>query len=562
MPASSASEISTLAVVFLFGLLMLAVALFPLSELFLALYRRSVVRSMGGSREARAAAPEHGAPTGLAPGPLDVSVLSAPEAPVADAHPGDHVFDRVARSRTATGLAYCLAGLVYAAVMAVAMALQSNDVSFSRWLALTVLFAWPVTLLAFQFSVLGRRGKWAVAVVNAFALVYALETFQDIAFGILGGNLSAMAIAFMVRARRIRAVAPLVAAFLSIQLAALAGVFALLGLFSNARDENDVPINLFENGWITFGLFLALAIGGPLIGWLTLRWAGYFYERKRASDQTITVAATWLPFVGMQSLAFAGDDARWMLAGLLAFAIFLAVSAVAFRWRRRRAGVAAPGPRLLVLRVFALGRRSRRLFDRIAERWRYVGSVQLIAGPDLATSTVEPHEFFDFLRRRLGARFIASEAAVEARFDEMDTAPDHDGRFRVTDFFCRDHVWQTVLGRLAKDSDVVLMDLRGFSTANAGCTYEIGELLNAVPLDRIVLVVDQRTDEPFLSTVLTAAWERMPMTSPNRFAATPTLRVFRETGWRGLDHEKLLRLLCRSVTQAGRSAASRERVVT
>lgn len=68
-----------------------------------------------------------------------------------------------------------------------------------------------------------------------------------------------------------------------------------------------------------------------------------------------------------------------------------------------------------------------------------------------------------------------------------------------------------------------------------------------MPVERIVLIVDGRTDQPFLSRVLDVAWEQLPANSPNRFASGATLRVFRETGWRRLDHEKLLWLLCRGV---------------
>ena len=57
-------------------------------------------------------------------------------------------------------------------------------------------------------------------------------------------------------------------------------------------------------------------------------------------------------------------------------------------------------PTLLLLRVFALGHRSERLFDALSKRWLRAGSISMIAGPDLVTSTVEPHEFLDFINVR------------------------------------------------------------------------------------------------------------------------------------------------------------------
>jgi hypothetical protein len=144
-----------------------------------------------------------------------------------------------------------------------------------------------------------------------------------------------------------------------------------------------------------------------------------------------------------------------------------------------------------------LGKRSERLFDALAKHWRHVGSMRLIAGPDLATTTIEPHEFLDFLGGKLARRFIDGPDALNQRISEMDLKPDGDGRFRVCDFFCHEDTWQMTLTRLVADSDAVLMDLRGFSQENHGVVYEIEELISVVPLERVVFVIDQTTDEKF-----------------------------------------------------------------
>jgi len=46
------------------------------------------------------------------------------------------------------------------------------------------------------------------------------------------------------------------------------------------------------------------------------------------------------------------------------------------------------------------------------------------------------------------------------------------------------------------------MDLRGFTRQNAGCVFEIHELARAVPLSRVVFIVDERTDERLLADTL------------------------------------------------------------
>jgi hypothetical protein len=47
-----------------------------------------------------------------------------------------------------------------------------------------------------------------------------------------------------------------------------------------------------------------------------------------------------------------------------------------------------------------------------------------------------------------------------------------------------------------------MMDLRGFSRHNAGCIFELHELARLVPLERVVFVIDRRTDETLLAETL------------------------------------------------------------
>lgn len=70
---------------------------------------------------------------------------------------------------------------------------------------------------------------------------------------------------------------------------------------------------------------------------------------------------------------------------------------------------------LLLLRSFSLGKASERLFDALERYWRHAGSIQLIAGVDLATRTIEPHEFLDFMSGKLARRFIDGPAALAQR---------------------------------------------------------------------------------------------------------------------------------------------------
>lgn len=103
----------------------------------------------------------------------------------------------------------------------------------------------------------------------------------------------------------------------------------------------------------------------------------------------------------------------------------------------------------------------------------------MIAGPDLVT-TVEPHEFLDFVRGRIGRQFVSNAADVEQRLSALVKMPDPDGRYRISEFFCHNDTRQMTMERLAASRDVVLMDLRGFSPRNQGCIYELGRLLDGI----------------------------------------------------------------------------------
>jgi hypothetical protein len=257
---------------------------------------------------------------------------------------------------------------------------------------------------------------------------------------------------------------------------------------------------------VMFGVsFFGFFIVWPL-GWLMLLLIRKLYERKKISHQSITVDAIWLMFGFAISLMLASRGAIWLFGGLLAFLGFKVVAWAGLGLLRSGTAQTQKTPRLLLLRVFSLGKRSERLFAALATHWRHAGSMELIAGPDLATTTLEPQEFLDFLTGRLGRRFIDEPQTLERRFSEMDTKPDQDGRFRVNDFFCHDDTWRMVLSRLVKESDAVLMDLRGFSSQNQGCVFEVNELINVAPLARVIFVIDHTTDQPFLLENVRQSW--------------------------------------------------------
>jgi hypothetical protein len=301
----------------------------------------------------------------------------------------------------------------------------------------------------------------------------------------------------------------------------------IINFFNALGLESGQAVNIAAYAVETLG-----ALGMALLGWLFLRGVGRLYGWRFITDQSVIIDSLWFLFALTSAIDFTFFGLSWFLAPLGAFVVYKIVAAAGFALARE--GSTGADPKLLLLRVFSLGRRSARLFNAFGRRWRHAGSIRLIAGPDLATSTVEPHEFLDFLSGRLGRRFIAGPEMLDKRLAETEQRRDFDGRYRVDDFFCHDDTWQMVLKRLAQESDAVLMDLRGFLPGNLGCVFEINELLNVVPLDRVVFVIDDTTDMAFLHHVLAQGWKAVAADSPNRNLVRPRVLLFRFTGDRSV----------------------------
>lgn len=497
-----------------FILLVATLLALPISLGLLHLYRRAVVRSMrttAGATDTGTASPAP--PPEPRPGPR-------PAADVLEA--------ALRRGPWRTAAVYAVAGVAYAAVMVTGVLLAARLEPFPlRVLFMAITYAWPIVLTVNLVAGTVPRARAAVLAGYAVALgavtavaVVASPTFtvtQAALFWLIT-NLPATLAVWIVLARRVRAVGPLVLAFMVIVVTGANVALSVAGA-DEGRLRQVAAVGHAAGlgaGGVLAGLILIGAVVFGLGGWLTLRWIGARYEQKRISDQSITLDAIWLFFGIVHAVGLVFEAPAWILTGPAAFGVFRVTARAGFAAAGR--GDPVPACRLLILRVFALGRRGERLFARLTTHWRHVGSVQLIAGPDLATSTVEPHEFLDFVHGQLARRFIDGPATFQRRLAEMDLARGHDGRYRIGDFFCFDNAWRMVVGRLARDSDGVLVDLRGFSRENAGVVFELTTLVDVVPLERVVLVTDATTDEAFLQETIQQARARTSADSPNRTA--------------------------------------------
>jgi hypothetical protein len=512
-------------------LIVAAVLALGASLLLLRRYRRAVVKSM--QRRSRS---DMATPTGFMPPeephkPPDTPAVFTfvdTETLGTSALKTNLLYRQIRRRPWIAAAIYAIAGLTFAATMTAAF-LSAGKMEFLplRFSYLTWVNAWPVVLTT-NLIATATRGSRIIGLVLYFVVGIALgipllqrspdlTTFQ-LAYLWFDANLIPSVLLLFFLNRHIRAVGPLVLIFM------IVGAIGATLLVSVAGN-NPKLLRAIANFSHTIGLgagatVVALHLLGfavfAILGWVILDSLRQMYERKYLSDRSVTVGTIWLTFGIVNSMGLVFQGVRWILSGVVAFAVFKGIGALGFYLLRVSKNFT--GPRLLLLRVFALGRRSELLYDALGKHWRAAGSVQMIAGPDLATSTVEPHEFLDFVTGKLARRFIDSGQTLDLRIDQMDLKPDSDGYYRVTEFFCHDDTWKITLSRLADESDAILMDLRGFSQSNSGCIFEINELFNLVPLGRVTFVIDDSTHQQFMRNTMQVAWQQIKEHSPNRRA--------------------------------------------
>jgi hypothetical protein len=433
---------------------------------------------------------------------------------------------------------YVVAGTSFAIVGATLLFAFSN-IEFLPLRAACVFWAtgWPVVLTLNLMWTSDRRRQ--LVVTGAYALMIVLfclwgardSVSTRVGSADLPGFLNPLLLwgiyaapsvyLLLFQNRTVRAVGPILLIFAALTLAGwpvamilLASPIGMLGvkaLFATT--------DLSATSVLILVTSAGLIVGG-WVGWIVVNRFADAYAARRFSDQIVIIDSIWF----LQSLMLCSSLARergiWGAAGLLAFVVYKLVTVLGFRLYRAR--LEERPLRLLLLRVFGFGRRSSRLFDLIAARWRYLGAIRLIAAPDLASRTIEPGKLFAFVRGRLRQLFVGNEAALAARIAEVEEKRDPDGRFRIVEIFCAGEIWRSAVRSLMADTHLVVMDLRNFGPQHHGCAFELQSLLDAVALERLILLINKDTDVGFLKGILDERWRKLLIGSPNANTANPT----------------------------------------
>jgi hypothetical protein len=499
---------------YLFAVSILDAAL--LSWLALLWYRRSVNRLMREvSPEAIAGSAERH--DSSVPSPSAASGIEPAELKLAEERP-DPPPQRAAVLRPGTVrviVAYSVGAAAFAAIITCfKFWTESPPLPAVAWLADWWTNLWPIVPTLVALLVLDRPIAWRLVLL--YVLGGAIAIFLFTAAGqLLRGTLNTapltnifwavvslawtasipFAVILLSGWRRVRAVMPL----------ALAGTL-LFGFGSMLfRDVFVRALNVesfraaFLSGavfssleTVQYALFMVVSLPVGWLAWRLLHVLAAAFANKRFSDIQLIVDCWWaIVAAEVTAMSLSSALGVWgIAAGIAAFLAYrLAVAAVL---RGHRPPQAAP--RLLLLRVFGYQARTESLFDRVAQTWRLQGPVQLIAGVDLAMRTADPGDMLGFLDGRLAEAYVRTPQA------------------------------------LLDESDKVLMDLRSFSELNAGCRFELEQIVRRVPTDNIVLVCDKTTDLELLQEILAAAWaaERRPRRENER-GQISVVRMERQT---------------------------------
>jgi hypothetical protein len=257
------------------------------------------------------------------------------------------------------------------------------------------------------------------------------------------------------------------------------------------------------------------------------------------------IGAAWLAVGAVETVVYIDPMG-------IAFVIPVVVYLVVLRRKKaeleRRYPVHAP-LNLLTLRVFSSP--ALRDFMLMTDRWRWLGPMYRLDGSDTAGSSMR--DVIAYLRGRVENVIVQDERELAAALASFGDRPDGQLRYPLNSIQCNDATWKRALQAMLDDADAVVMDLSSFNEERRGCAYELGKLIEHVPLRRFILLVNARTDMPYLRRTLDAAWLSRPDGAVNTAADEPVhvLEIRGEAIKAPVDAERLVGALL-DAASAGR----------
>ena len=408
---------------------------------------------------------------------------------------------------------------VYFAIGAILALVAGGSSSFFSSVAAIAPFlvapAAGVALIAFKRlrQIAAALLAWTLFIVTQIPILLLFANVKDLLTVTTEGNLLGLGIA--------------------IQLAGAVVFLWILGLESIVRPglililiaATGALLNVLGKQWHYVSLIM-VGVPGVVLGWYPVWLLFRLWNRVRARhpipNDVLHLCLGWtvLTIFGV-ALTLSRRNALLATAAGLACCTTL-IWVLLRRWRLRKE---IPGQRLVLLRVFGSPHRAVSLLELLRNAWLPFGAVDLIVGTDLAAMTVGPVMLEAYLRRRVEDVYLKSPEDVDKRLASLDRRLQLDGRYPINELYCYANAWQDAVAKLVPKSDVVLMDLRGFSQSHAGCIFELNQILNLMPIERIVLLVDPSTCAEALQETLERAWRNLRPEAPSASSQDPVISL-------------------------------------
>jgi hypothetical protein len=307
----------------------------------------------------------------------------------------------------------------------------------------------------------------------------------------------------------------------------IAGYAAIVLLFWNSpgKEQWIDPTDNFTRYMPVIPFFL-LAATGMLLAWNAIR--RYQDRRSAVEEPSATeeagaglwrLIAIWRVLILLTTPVLFGMGRRPVPAHHLAFAttmlLFLAAHWGWTEWEITRLLRSMPVPeplRLVLLRVFG----STAFDDLVSliQPWRRVGCIEHLEGFDTVGRSENVLAALD--AGNIDRALVKTLPEIQSQFGTALYEPDRDLLFRRHAFQCTNTIWQEAVKMMLDRADVILMDLSSLSFERQGCAWELGQLLNRVPLSKVTLLMNDNTDMRCLREILETAVQHMPEDSPNR----------------------------------------------
>lgn len=185
-----------------------------------------------------------------------------------------------------------------------------------------------------------------------------------------------------------------------------------------------------------------------------------------------------------------------------------------------------PPLNLLALRVFDSA--SLDDFLELTRAWKWIGTRYRLDGPGTAGSKLS--DLVNYISNRVDDSIVENEEELQSALSDFSKEPDGQLRFQVNSMQCNNATWKEALLHLLNNADTIVFNLSDLTNENRGVAYELGKLLDHVPLQRIMFLINDSTDIKVLKEILTKAWQDRVPNSPNHGTSTPRFQMFHMGG--------------------------------